>query len=464
MSRPPRPASPSLVALLALTLLLAARARAAENSASPSPIAAPSAAPAAVPEAPAVSAVPAATSPAEVATTPVEAAPSAPPPAPDIVPVAPKRATTEVQGLLNLGASLTERGDFEAAEIAYRQILNSAAPPELELKSALLGLAHMHRKQGALTKAAAIYERFLKDYPGDERTPDALLQLGRTLRSLGVYKSALSRFYNVINSTLKLPGEGLDRYQTLAKTAQFEIAETHFQAGDFAEANKYYTRLRLLDLAPADRARAHFKAGYAVRLQGDLEGAVTALRAFIEQWPDDENVPEARYLVAITLRELKRPQEAFAATLELLRAEKTRVASDPKRWAYWQRRTGNQLANDFFETGDTLNARAIYAGLLELSPEPAWRLPLTYQLALCYERLGITDRARTAYQGIVDGAGATPPPEFLELATMARWRIEHLDWRERVGQQINTLFESTTGRQAAAAAPATAPARAASTP
>jgi len=471
--RPLRPSFSRLVACLAFVLVASARARVAEDAKAAVEVSAPAVTektpePSPPAETAKVEAA-AGTNPAPVAdaaATPAtaEPAPAAEPAATPPAPVAPKRATTEVQGLLNLGASLSERGDFEAAEIAYRQILNSAAPPELELKSALLGLAHMHRKQGALTKAAAIYERFLKDYPGDERTPDALLQLGRTLRSLGVYKPALARFYNVINSTLKLPGEGLDRYQTLAKTAQFEIAETHFQAGDFAEAGKFYTRLRLLDLAPVDRARAHFKAGYAVRLQGDLEGAITALRAFIEQWPDDENVPEARYLVAITLRELKRPQEAFAATLDLLRTEKTRVASDPKRWAYWQRRTGNQLANDFFETGDTLNARAIYAGLLELSSEPAWRLPITYQLALCYERLGITDRARTAYQVIVDGAGTTPPPEFLELATMARWRIEHLDWRDRVGQQINTLFESTTGRQAAAAAPATAPARAASTP
>ena len=251
----------------------------------------------------------------------------------------------------------------------------------------------------------------------------------------------------------------------LAKTAQFEIAETHFQAGDFGEANKFYTRLRLLDLAPADRARAHFKAGYSLRLQGDLEGAITSLRAYIEQWPEDENVPEARYLIAVTLRELKRPQEAFAATLELLRAEKTRVSADPKRWAYWQRRTGNQLANDFFESGDTLNARAIYAGLLELSPEPAWRLPITYQLALCYERLGINDRARTAYQTIVDAAGPQPAPEFLELVTMSRWRIDHLEWRERVGQQVSTMFETTTGRPpVAAAAPASTPAKTASTP
>src|SRR2546430_988213 len=124
----------------------------------------------------------------------------------------------------------------------------------------------MHRKQGALTKAAAIYERYIKDYPGDERVPDALLDLGRTLRALGIYKLAITRFYSVLNTTLKLPGEGFERYQVLAKTAQFEIAQTHFEAGDFAEAGKFYTRLRLLDLASSDRARAQFMAAYSLRL------------------------------------------------------------------------------------------------------------------------------------------------------------------------------------------------------
>lgn len=365
----------------------------------------------------------------------------------------PKRAADEFEGLLNLGGQLTERSDYEAAEIAYRQILNTPKAPEQHIKSALLGLARMHRKQGALTKACAIFERFIKDYPGDERMPDALLDLGRTLRSLGAYKLAITRFYSVINSTLKLPGEGFERYQVLAKTAQFEIAETHFQAGDFAEASKFYTRLRLLDLAPVDRARAHFKAGYALRLQGDLEGTVRSLRGYIEQWPDDENIPEARYLLAITLRELKRPQEAFAATLDLLRTEQSRVANDPKRWAYWQRKTGNQLANDFFETGDTLNARTIYSRLLELSPEPNWRLPITYQVGLCEERLGATESARHAYQSIVDAAGATPPADLAEIVKMAAWRIEHLTWRDGVSRQITSFFETTTGKQAATTTP-----------
>jgi tetratricopeptide (TPR) repeat protein len=109
-----------------------------------------------------------------------------------------------------------------------------------------------------------------------------------------------------------------------------------------------------------------------LRLQGDLENAVATLRAYIEQWPEDENIPEARYLLAVTLGDLKRSQEAFAATLDLLRTEKSRTATDAKRWAYWQRRTGNQLANYFYEGGDAFNAQAIYSSLIELSPEPSW--------------------------------------------------------------------------------------------
>lgn len=376
---------------------------------------------------------------------------------------APKHTQSEGQGLLNLGASLTERNDFEAAEIAFRQVMNSPHASETELKGALIGLAHMHRRKGELTKAVAIYEKFLKDYYGDPRTPDTLLALGRTLRDLGIYKQAVSKFYAVITSTLKPPPEGFEHYQVLAKTAQFEIAETHFIAGEFAEANKFYTKFRLLDIAPADRARAHFKAGYSLRLQGDLEGAVTSLKAFLSQWPEDENVPEARYLLAVSLRELKRPQEAFAATLELLRTEKARIAADPKRWARWQLRTGNQLANDFFENGDTLNAQAIYAALLDLSADNTWRVPIMYQLALCYERLAATEKARACYQQVLDAAGQTPPPELAELVRMAAWRIEHLQWRDRVGEQITKFFEAGADKHAVAL-PGAAPLKSSATP
>jgi TolA-binding protein len=361
----------------------------------------------------------------------------------------------ELESLLKLAGSLTDRSDFDAAEIAYFQILRSPQTPPPQLKVALLGLGRMYRRQGSLTKAVAVYERFLKDNPLDERAPDALLDLGRTLRALGLHKGAITRFYSVLNSTLKVSGGNFEHYQLLARTAQFEIAQTHFEAGEFADAAKFFTRLRLLDLAATDRARAHFMSAYSLRLQGDLATASTTLRAFIDQSPADENVPEARYLLAVTLRELGRPHEALAATLELLQTEKARTAQDPKRWAYWQRRTGNHLANELYESGDTLNALALYEGLQALSPEPAWRLPVLYQIALCAERLGSLDRARTALQQVIAG-GEAGGADMAELVKLSRWRLEHLAWRENVDRQVASQLTIRSPASATNAAPAAA--------
>jgi len=364
----------------------------------------------------------------------------------------------EVHGLLKLGTRLTDRAEYESAEIAFRQVLTADGVAVEDTKSALIGLARMYRKQGSFVKAIAVYEKYLKVYPGDERTPDVLLEAGRTMRSMGSNRLALARFYSVINSTLKLPDKGFEHYQQLAKTAQFEIAETHFESGNFADAAKFFARLRLLDLAPADRARAHFKAAYALKLQGDNEAAVTMLCAYLEQWPADENVPEARYLLATTLRTQGRPGEALATTLDLLRSEQATHSTDPKRWAYWQRRTGNQLANDFFEHGDILNAQAIYTSLSSLSEDPAWRLPVVYQIGLCHERLGSVDQARTAYEDIIAATKTNAPPGLAELGRMAAWRLSNLDWNNTIRQQVTGMFETTTGRQLPGAPAAKTPA------
>jgi tetratricopeptide (TPR) repeat protein len=378
----------------------------------------------------------------------------------DTQPVLPdKPANPEAGGLLNLGSKLSSTGDYATAEIAYRQVLNRTDFTVGDQKTALLGLAHMFRKAGAMTKAVAIYEKFLKEFPDDYRVPDAFLDLGRTLRDMGAYNLALTRFYSVINTTLKLPAEGFDHYSLLAKTAQFEIAQTYYESGDYAEAGKFFTRVRLLDLAPADRARAHFMAGCAEERAGEYAEAASTLREFLEQWPHDGNVPEARYVLATTLDELKRPQEALAVTLELLNGEHSQNTADTRLWAYWQRRTGNQLANRFFQDGNALDALRIYLCLVGLSSEPSWQLPVVYQTALCYERLYQVENARAAYQAVIDGAkpkeGAPPvSPDVTELAGMAQWRMVHLGWQDDLNHKLTAMLATGSGSESSAAKPA----------
>ncbi|HMD61694.1 MAG TPA: tetratricopeptide repeat protein [Opitutaceae bacterium] len=382
----------------------------------------------------------------------LSAAVAGPPAAADAAP------SKDGQGLLSLGTSLTDRGDYQSAEIAYRQILDRPGYSLAEQQSALMGLGRTCRKAGEATKAAAIYEKFVKEFPNDERVPDALLELGRTLRAMGANKMALNRFYSVINTTLKLPQKGFEHYQSLARTAEYEIAETYFETGDFALAQKYFSRLQLLDLSTADRARASFMAAHSQILAGDFEAGARSLRAYLETWPDDENVPEARYLLASTLRKLKRPQEALAVVLELLRNEKSVDIAEPQTWAYWQRRTGNLLANDFFQSGDAVSALAIYKSMTNLGTEPEWQLPVLYQVALCHERLYEFKEASDVYNKIVE-AGAKPglAPDIAELAQMATWRLNHIEWLQSTDTKLASFLNASDR-------PSHAPAKAAAEP
>ena len=399
---------------------------------------------------------PPATPPAKSALGGAVAVPSAVKP-----PATPANVIDELIGTAN---RLSDRASYADGEIAFYQVLHNPDATSRQQNSALLGLAHLYRRQGALTKAAAIYERFLKDRGQDDRVPDALLELGRTLRDMSAYNLALNRFYSVINSTLKFSPQGFEHYQLLAKTAQFEIAQTHFAAGDYPEAGKYFLKVRLLDLAPSDQARAFFMAAYSQQLAGESEAAVTTLKSYLADWPEDTNGPEARYLLATTLRQLNRPQEAMAATLDLLKAEHGHGEKDPRRWIYWQRRTGNQVANELFQTGDVFNALEIYQGLAATSKDETWRLPVVYQIALCYERLGQLDEARKAYGEVRAGSDA-------ELAKMAGWRLAHLDWRDKTEQQFLSSLDSPSPHDPSGSAPAaptdlrpTSPARAGGEP
>lgn len=355
---------------------------------------------------------------------------------------------TEIDGLLRLGGSLTDRGDFATAEIAYWQILRRPGLRVYDQCSALLGLARMYRKENSLTKAAAIYERFLKDHPDEDRVPDALLELGRTLRDMGAYEMAFNAFYNVINSTLKFPAQGFAHYEQLAHTAQFEIAQTHFDAGEYAKAADYFLKVHNLDLAPADKARAQFMSAYSRQLAGQLDAATEAFRAFVDEWPNDPDLPEARYHLATLLRQLKRPQEAMTVTLQLLRGVQQEGAGNPGLWAYWQKRTGNEIANDLFQAGDIVDALQIYQGLVGLSAAAAWTTPVTYQIALCYDRLEQFAKAKAAYQTVIAAGqpgASNPDPELAELAKMASWRLAHLQWEDKTERELTSLFTTGSG-------------------
>jgi hypothetical protein len=109
----------------------------------------------------------------------------------------------------------------------------------------------------------------------------------------------------------------------------------------------------------------------------------------------------------------------------------------------------------------------IYQSLAALSAEPAWHLPIIYQIGLCYERLRMIKNAMTAYQSIVaypapsvNAAGAGPTeatrgvaPELSELARMATWRLSQLNWQNQIDSQLTDIFTTAPAAPGLTSAP-----------
>ena len=169
---------------------------------------------------------------------------------------------------------------------------------------------------------------------------------------------------------------------------------------------------------------------------------VAGVNKFINQYPKDAHVPAALHHATKALRELGRADQALRYTLRLLQTSREDQSGDPSAWAYWQRRTGNELANTFFQRGEFASARRIYDTLASLDDDPEWYLPATYQAALCRERLGLTKEAIEMYREIASKATDSESMGLKEIAEMASWRITHLEELDRERSDIRLLIDS----------------------
>lgn len=355
------------------------------------------------------------------------------------------------KSLLVLAKRLADRNDNDAAETAFVEVLNSPVSQAIT-EDALLAYAEFLHNRGQNTRAAATYESLVSNYPSSPQAPFALIALGRTLRDMGAFELAKARFYAVLNSTLVATGANVQRYRDLAQIAKFEIAETFYQQGDYAAASKFFGRIKLLELPAEERARASFREAYSFFLDGKLEQAAASLRTFISAYPGNPSEQEARYLLCLALRRLGRTQEALAETLALLRTAQSSSSENREQWTYWQRRTGNQLANDFYEQGDYTSALTIYQTLAELRSDPIWRWPALYQIGLCYERLSQPERAAIVYRDILSEAqaaqknGLPSDPTANDVRGMAEWRLGQIEWTHGVENSVRnfTLRQAQT--------------------
>ncbi len=121
-------------------------------------------------------------------------------------------------------------------------VLQTNAPAEFKRK-ALFDLALATEDTTEYVKAQQIFAQYRSLYPEDPSVPEVLLREGLLYRQMGVNTLAISKFYAVMSTALKLKLDNMDYYKKLVLQAQTEIADTYYLEGKFDEAADFFSRI-----------------------------------------------------------------------------------------------------------------------------------------------------------------------------------------------------------------------------
>ena len=348
----------------------------------------------------------------------------------------------DFDAMLEWARRMKREKNFEAAEKSFVMVLGADAP-EIMHRTALLEMGLMAQENQQYTRAQQVFTQYLDRYPDDPSAAEVYLRQGLLYRQMGAPTMALSKFYAVMTTSLRLKLDRLDYYQRLVLQAQTEIADTYYLQGKFSEAGEYLGRLLKLDSPQLNKSQIIYKMIRSLSSMNKHTEVVAQSEFFLSKYPETGEVAEVRFLMADSLKKLGRTREATEQVVVLLESQQNTSTNKPGNWIYWQQRTGNEIANQLYKEGDYVNALEIYQNLAKLNDSAAWQIPVWYQMGMVYERLMQPTKAAELYGKIIgrekelDSAKRTPSLEA--VLDMARWRKDNLKWQLKT-EAINAAF------------------------
>ena len=352
-------------------------------------------------------------------------------------------ASAEILKYMELASSLWRSGDHELAEEYFSAALG--APARLpEKENVLFAMGELYRESGKHPKAAAAYERLVEEFPNSRRAPIVFMELGHLYREMGGLELAISKYYMVLNSSLNASVDQVEKFRRLSLKAKIEIAKTHMDLLDFEEAFRQYDLLSRLDLDPIEHRSVRYRVCHLLYNMGSYQQAVSKLKHFLEEYKVSPQSPEIRYLLAKSYEKLNRKPDALREVVLILKRQSSPDTALDNDGDYWKQRMGNELANEFYQQGDYRSALTIYQSLAKYNATPNWRWPAIHQIGLCFERLGLPEKAVMAYQEILDPENGDFGDQeldagILSLREMAKWRLDHLNWEGDLVARLNVL-------------------------
>ncbi|HUI46167.1 MAG TPA: tetratricopeptide repeat protein [Nitrospirota bacterium] len=263
------------------------------------------------------------------------------------------------------------KGRYSKAAALYEVLMENYPESSLRMKSeyqrglALLGMYVYPQAVDAFTK-------FLEAYPHSELAPDAGLGLGRALTAEVQLEQAACAYRNV---WIKTPGTDadLEAEKTLAEMRTLGVEIPDYTADDLYERGKTLARMgqnekaveafmKILskDAAPSYRSDVLLRAGVALFNMNRRADSAVILEQMVHDYPEDPRVPEALYWMGRCYSKLGDGERGIRAFQKLLeRFPQSDWADDALFFT----------ANIYREAGDMKNALLFYERLSREYPD-----------------------------------------------------------------------------------------------
>lgn len=239
-------------------------------------------------------------------------------------------------GLLELDY---QSGDFgKVAGLSEDQI--GSLPVELRGRAYLLA-ANAHREKQEFPEALRLYDRIVRDYAGTPSEQEA--QFNRLVCLFRMDDPTLLPALNRFLLEARDPKE-------LAQARMLK-AETHFHAGDFADAAATYGALMGSGLPPALLADASYKHAWCLARTGQHSQATIAYSEFINRFPKDPQIPAALMGRALSHQSAGAPDAALRdfdkVLTEYPQSDEREVALLQRGLLYGAQRNYAKMREDF---------------------------------------------------------------------------------------------------------------------
>ncbi|HEY3067355.1 MAG TPA: tetratricopeptide repeat protein [Methylomirabilota bacterium] len=280
---------------------------------------------------------------------------------------------------------------------------------------------------GIYPVARRALERFVDQFPNDQRLADALMLLGKTRLALNDPGAALDAFRRLqAPSTSGSQGSGAQASSGaagMALEARFWEAESLFRLKRYMEARAGYDEVLRTNAASPFAADALYGFGWSELELQRPEPAITAFRDFLSTWPDHRLAPSATYYLARALVDLKRYSEALPLLTSYGKYPNAPLAPDAQYLLGWTR----VAAGD--QRGGANDLRAFVAANPGHPLVPEARRVLNDTLAKYGDREELTE----TYAALMAQNPATPEAlndAALVAARLNRPRDQEAAWRK----------------------------------